>query len=151
MTSSAATIDQYISEVPEDKREALEKLRSIILNNLPNGFQEIMNYGMPSYVVPHTIYPNGYHCAPELPLPFLSFANQKNSINLYHMGIYAKPDLYEWFVREYPKHSKQKLDLGKSCLRIKKTENIPFDLIGELVSKVSVTEWIDLYESSLKK
>lgn len=151
MTSKATSVDQYINEAPEDRRAALKQLRAIILKNLPEGFQEEMSYGMIGYVVPHSIYPKGYHCTPELPLPFMSFASQKNSINFYHMGIYAKPELYDWFVAEYPKHSKQKLDIGKSCLRIKKPENIPFELIGELVKKMSVAEWIKTYEAAFNK
>ena len=151
MTSKATTVDQYINEAPEDRRAALQQLRTIILENLPEGFQECISYGMIGYVVPHSIYPKGYHCTPELPLPFMSFASQKNSINFYHMGIYAKPELYDWFVAEYPKHSKQKLDIGKSCIRIKKPENIPFELIGELAKKMSVTEWIETYEKAFNK
>ena len=151
MTSKATSVDQYINEAPEDRRAALQKLRSIILENLPEGFQEEISYGMIGYVVPHSIYPKGYNCSPELPLPFMTFASQKNSINFYHMGIYAKPELYNWFVAEYPKHSKQKLDIGKSCLRIKKPENIPFELIGELAKKMSVSEWIETYEKAFNK
>ena len=151
MTSTATTVDQYINEAPVERREALQKLRKVILVNLPEGFQECISYGMVGYVVPHSIYPKGYHCSPELPLPFMSFASQKNSINFYHMGIYANPELYEWFVTEYPKHSKQKLDMGKSCVRFKKPENIPFELIGELVKKISVADWIETYESAFKK
>ena len=151
MTSKVTSVDQYINEAPEDRRAALQQLRAIILKNLPEGFQEEMSYGMIGYVVPHSIYPKGYHCTPELPLPFMSFASQKNSINFYHMGIYAKPELYDWFVAEYPKHSKQKLDIGKSCIRIKKPENIPFELIGELVKKMSVAEWIKTYEAAFNK
>ena len=151
MTSEAKTVAQYISEAPEDRKEALQKLRNIILENLPKGFQEGMGYGMVGYVVPHSIYPQGYHCNPKQALPFMGFASQKNSINFYHMGIYAKPELYEWFVSEYPKHSKQKLDIGKSCLRMKKPENIPFELIGELVKKITVEDWIATYESAFKK
>jgi uncharacterized protein YdhG (YjbR/CyaY superfamily) len=151
MTSKATTVDQYINEAPENRRAALQQLRTIILENLPEGFQECISYGMIGYVVPHSIYPKGYHCTPELPLPFMSFASQKNSINFYHMGIYAKPELYDWFVSEYPKHSKQKLDIGKSCIRIKKPENIPFELIGELAKKMSVTEWIETYEKAFNK
>lgn len=151
MTSKATTVDQYINEAPDDRRAALQQLRTIILENLPEGFQECISYGMIGYVVPHSIYPKGYHCTPELPLPFMSFASQKNSINFYHMGIYAKPELYNWFVAEYPKHSKQKLDIGKSCLRIKKPENIPFELIGELAKKMSVSEWIETYEKAFNK
>lgn len=151
MTSKATSVDQYISEAPEDRRTALQQLRAIILKNLPEGFQEEISYGMIGYVVPHSIYPKGYHCSPELPLPFMSFASQKNSINFYHMGIYAKPELYDWFVSEYPKHSKQKLDIGKSCFRIKKPKNIPFELIGELARKMSVAEWIKTYEVAFNK
>ncbi len=151
MTSKATTVEQYISEAPDDRKEALQKLRKVILDNLPDGFQECISYGMIGYVVPHSIYPKGYHCTPELPLPFMSFASQKNSINFYHMGLYAEPELYDWFVAEYPKHSAQKLDIGKSCLRIKKPENIPFELIGELVKKISVSQWITMYETAFRK
>jgi uncharacterized protein YdhG (YjbR/CyaY superfamily) len=151
MTSKATTVEQYISEAPDDRKEALQKLRKVILDNLPDGFQECISYGMIGYVVPHSIYPKGYHCTPELPLPFMSFASQKNSINFYHMGLYAEPELYDWFVAEYPKHSEQKLDIGKSCLRIKKPENIPFELIGELVKKISVSHWITMYETAFRK
>jgi uncharacterized protein YdhG (YjbR/CyaY superfamily) len=151
MTSKATTVDEYINAAPDDRKEALQKLRNVILDNLPEGFQECISYGMIGYVIPYSIYPKGYHCSPELPLPFLSFASQKNSINIYHMGMYANPELYNWFVSEYPKHSSQKLDIGKSCLRIKKPENIPFELIGELVKKISTTDWITLYESAFRK
>ena len=151
MTSKATTVEEYINGAPDDRKEALQKLRNVILDNLPEGFQECISYGMIGYVIPHSIYPKGYHCSPELPLPFLSFASQKNSINIYHMGMYANPELYNWFVSEYPKHSSQKLDIGKSCLRIKKPENIPFELIGELVKKISTTDWITLYESAFRK
>jgi uncharacterized protein YdhG (YjbR/CyaY superfamily) len=151
MTSKTTTVDEYINAAPDDRKEALQKLRNVILDNLPEGFQECISYGMIGYVIPHSIYPKGYHCSPELPLPFLSFASQKNSINIYHMGMYANPELYNWFVSEYPKHSSQKLDIGKSCLRIKKPENIPFELIGELVKKISTSDWITLYESAFRK
>ena len=151
MTSTATTVDQYINEAPEERRAALQKLRTIILENLPEGYQECISYGMIGYVVPHSLYPKGYHCSPELPLPFISFASQKNSINLYHMGIYANPALYDWFMAEYSKYSKQKLDIGKSCMRFKKPENIPFELIGELVEKISVADWITLYEKTFNK
>ena len=110
-----------------------------------------MGYGMIGYVVPHDIYPSGYHCDSKLPLPFMSFASQKNSINFYHMGIYTDNELYNWFTSEYPKYSKKKLDMGKSCVRFKKTEDIPFDLIGELVQKINPEKWIEIYESAFKK
>jgi uncharacterized protein YdhG (YjbR/CyaY superfamily) len=151
MQSQASTPDEYFATLPEDRRAAMLQLRKVIKKNLPKGFQEVMNYGMPGYVVPHKIYPSGYHCDPKLPLPFLGVASQKNSINFYHMGIYADPKLLKWFTSEFPKHSKKKLDMGKSCVRFKKTEDIPFDLLGELVSKMSPQDWITLYEKNLKR
>lgn len=151
MTSSATSPEQYINEAPEDRREALQKLRTTILENLPKGFQEGMGYGMIGYSVPHEIYPAGYHCDPKTPLPFMSFASQKNSINLYHMGIYADKQLYDWFVAEFPKYSKKKLDMGKSCMRFKKVEDIPFELLGELSKKMTPEQWISLYESAFRK
>ena len=151
MRSDAKTPEDYINSVPEDRKEAIINLRNCILKSLPKGFEETINYGMLGYVVPHSIYPKGYHCNPKDPLPFIGFASQKNSINFYHMGIYAKKELLDWFVAEYPKYCKQKLVMGKSCVRFKKPENIPFTLIEELVKKMSVNEWIDLYENSFIK
>ena len=151
MQSKATTVDQYIAEAPQERQVALQKLRATILAHLPKGFVEAMGYGMAGYAVPHSIYPAGYHCTPHLPLPFMGFASQKNSINFYHMGIYADETLYNWFLTEYAKFSKKKLDIGKSCMRFKKPEDIPFDLIGELVSKISVQDWIATYESKFKK
>lgn len=151
MTYDAKTPEDYINQVPEDRQDALKKLRKTINDNLPKGFKECINYNMISYVVPHEIYPDGYHCDTTLPLPFMSFASQKNSINFYHMGMYAKPELHDWFVNEYPKHSKRKLDMGKSCVRFKKIDEIPYDLIAELVQKMTVEEWISIYETALKK
>lgn len=151
MQSKANTPEQYLAEIPEDRREAMSKLREVTLQNLPNGFKEQMSYGMLGYVVPHTIYPSGYHCTPELPLPFFNIASQKNSINIYHMMLYADQNLHDWFVAEYPKYSKNKLDIGKSCIRFKKMNDIPFELIGELLSKVTVEQWIERYESAFRK
>lgn len=151
MQSNAQTPDQYIEELPEDRQLAISKLRKVILENLPEGFQETMGYGMIGYVVPHSLYPNGYHCAPNLPLPFLNIASQKNFIAVYHMLVYSNPTINEWFVNEFPKHSKAKLDMGKSCIRFKKLDQIPFELIGELASKVTVDEWIKIYEAQLKR
>lgn len=151
MTSAAATVDAYIDELPEDRKATIEKLRKIIKKNLPKGFKEQMGYGMMGYSVPHTIYPDGYHCDPKLPLPFMGMASQKNSINIYHMGIYADPDLYKWFTEAHAKASKKKLDMGKSCIRYKKPEDIPFDLIGELCTKMTPQDWINLYEAKYKK
>jgi uncharacterized protein YdhG (YjbR/CyaY superfamily) len=151
MQFQANSPEDYINQVPEERQSVLQKLRAVINENLPDGFEEGIQYGMIGYFVPHNIYPGGYHCKPSEPLPFMSFASQKNSINLYHMGMYAKPDLYDWFVTEYPKHSQLKLDMGKSCIRFKKMEAIPFDLIAELASKITVKDWIDIYELNIKK
>jgi hypothetical protein len=151
MISKAKSPAEYLNEVPSDRLVAVEKLRNTILENLPQGFEEGMSYGMIGYYVPHSIYPKGYHCDTKLPLPFMSFASQKNSINFYHMGIYANKDLYEWFVSEYSIFSKKKLDIGKSCMRFKREEDIPYQLISQLVQKVSVQNWIETYESAFKK
>lgn len=151
MQYKATSPEDYINQVPEERKETLKKLRKTIKDNLPKGFKEGIQYGMIGYFVPHSIYPDGYHCSPEIPLPFMSFASQKNSVNLYHSGIYANPNLHDWFVNEYPKHCKRKLDMGKSCIRFKKLEEIPFDLIAELCTKMTVDEWIDLYETNLNK
>ncbi|MBL7943334.1 MAG: DUF1801 domain-containing protein [Flavobacteriales bacterium] len=151
MTSKATTTEQYLAEVSADKAEATKRLHDTIVKSLPKGFEAIMNYGMIGYVVPHKLYPNGYHCDPKLPLPFGGLAAQKNAISFYHMGIYADPKLLKWFQSEYPKHTKTKLDMGKSCIRFKKPDDIPYKLIGELMKKMSVKDWISLYEKGLKK
>lgn len=151
MQYKASSVDDYISQVPGDRKEALTKLRDVINSNIPKGFEEGIGYGMVGYSVSHSLYPSGYHCTPELPLPFMGYASQKNSINLYHMGMYIRQELYDWFVAEYPKYSKRKLNMGKSCIRFKKPEDIPYELIGELASKIKVDEWIALYETNLKK
>jgi len=151
MQSIAKTPEEYLKELPVERKEAFMKLRTLFLENLPVGFEEQMSYGMIGFVVPHSIYPNGYHCNPKLPLPFAALASQKNFIALYHMGIYAKPELLDWFVAEYPKHSKQKLDMGKSCIRFKKMDQIPFDLLAELLKKMAVEDWISIYEKQYLK
>ncbi|NNJ88525.1 MAG: DUF1801 domain-containing protein [Eudoraea sp.] len=150
MTSDAATPEEYIKNLPEDRKSAISTLRKTILANLPKGYEEVMNYGMIGYVVPHSIYPGGYHCTPELPLPFMSIASQKNYVAFYHSGIYADKSLHDWFVSEYPKYVKTKLDMGKSCVRFKKVELIPYALIGDLCTKMTVDQWIELYESNIK-
>jgi uncharacterized protein YdhG (YjbR/CyaY superfamily) len=151
MTSTAKTTKEYLENLPDDRKAAMTQLRNTIVKNLPKGFSEQMTYGMPGFVVPHSKYPPGYHCDPKLPLGFVNIASQKNFIALYHMGIYSMPDLLKWFTNEYPKHSKAKLDMGKSCIRFKKPEQIPFDLIGELMKKVTPDQWIERYESLLKR
>ena len=149
MNIPATNPEEYISKIPEDRIPYFNKLRQTILDNIPDGFEESMNYGMIGYVVPKTTYPDGYHCDTALPLPFANIASQKNFIALYHMGIYAKPELLEWFVGQYPKYNKRKLDMGKSCIRFKKVEEIPFDLIARLMQKMTVQDWIELYELNI--
>jgi uncharacterized protein YdhG (YjbR/CyaY superfamily) len=147
MQSNTSSVEEYINWVPASQREAITRLRDIIRENIPTGFSEEMSYGMIGYVVPHSLYPKGYHCNPRLPLPFLNIAAQKNFIAVYHMGIYSNPELLNWFTDEFSKHSKKKPDMGKSCIRFKNPEAIPYQLIGELAGKISVQEWIDTYES----
>ena len=151
MQIEASSPDQYFQLIPDNRKPAMYKLRQTILENLPKGFEETISYGMIGYVVPHSVYPPGYHCDPKLPLPFIAIASQKNFVAFYHMAIYADKDLNDWFIAEYPKHSKLKPDMGKSCIRFKKPDQIPFELIGQLVQKVSVEKWIDIYETQIKK
>ena len=151
MKIKASSVHEYLNNIPEERKVAMNKLRKAILDNLPNGFSEELSYGMVGYVVPHSIYPAGYHCSPELPLPFVSIASQKNFIAFYHMGIYANEELLNWFAGEYPKHCKRKLDMGKSCIRFKKVDEIPYSLLGELITKMTVQDWIDTYEKAFKK
>ncbi|MHA4844497.1 DUF1801 domain-containing protein [Flavitalea antarctica] len=151
MLSSAATPLEYLEACPEHHKQGLTSLRNVIVSNLPPGFTEGIANGMIGYAVPHDLYPPGYHVNPKLPLPFLAIASQKNFIALYHMGLYANEKLLDWFVTNYPAHSTTKLDMGKSCIRFKRPETIPLKLIGELVSKMSVNEWVSLYERTLDK
>lgn len=151
MKADGKTVKEILTNLPPDRTEPFNKLHDVIVKNLPNGFEAAISYGGLGYVVPHSIYPAGYHCNPIEPLPFAGIASQKNTINFYHMGIYAVPELLTWFVTEYPRHCKQKLDMGKSCIRFKKFEEIPYKLIGELMRKMSVKEWITIYETKFKK
>ena len=151
MKSTALTPTEYIAQLAEDRKAPFQKLRHTILVHLDPKFQECINYGVLGYVVPFTIYPDGYHCNPKLPLPFMNLASQKNFIAVYHLGMYAKKEILDWFVAEYPKHCKTKLDMGKSCIRFKKMEDIPHELIGQLAAKLSVDAWIAIYESQIKK
>lgn len=151
MQYSANSPEDYINQVPEERKAVLKQLRTTIVTNLPDGFEEGIIYNMIGYYVPHSVYPNGYHCDPKTPLPFMSFASQKHSINLYHSGIYANPKLHDWFVNAYPKHCKRKLDMGKSCIRFKYLDDVPFELIGALTRKMSCEAWIAIYESAIKK
>lgn len=150
MKSKATSPRRYIDELPEDRKEVIQKLRQTILKNLPKGFEEQMSYGMLGYIVPHSLYPDGYHSDTSLPLPFMNLASQKNFVAVYHMGVYSDKKLLDWFVAEFPKHCKRKLDMGKSCIRLKYLDDVPYELIGELSSKISVEQWINMYEKAIK-
>lgn len=150
MKIEAKSPEEYIAQLLEDRQEAISKLREIIKINLPEGFSEEMNYGMIGYVVPFELYPKGYNCNSDEPLPFISIASQKNHIGFYHMGIYAKKELLDWFVSEFSKYSKLKLDMGKSCIRFRNPKKIPFELIAELCQKMTPENWIETYERQLK-
>ena len=151
MKATGKTVTEILTSLPADRAEPFNKLHDVIVENLPTGFEAAISYGGLGYVVPHAIYPAGYHCKPSEQLPLAGIASQKNSINFYHMGIYANPELYKWFVEEYSKHCKYKLDMGKSCVRLKKMEDIPYDLIGELMTKMTAQDWINMYEENYKK
>ncbi len=151
MHYEAKNIADYISQLPQDRQAPVEKIRKIFQKNLPKGFEEGILYKMIGFYVPHSLYPDGYHCNPKDPLPFVNIASQKNFVAVYHSGIYAKKELYNWFVTEYPKHCKSKLDMGKSCIRFKKMEDIPYKLLEELAGKMTPQEWIDIYEAAIKK
>lgn len=150
MTSNAKSPQEYIDHLPEDRKAVISKLREVILAKLPEGFQEQMSYGMLGYVVPHSLYPDGYHCEPELPLPFINLSSQKRHVAVYHSGIYADEELLTWFQSEYPKHMKTKLNMGKSCIRFTNMKTVPYELIGELCSKMTVQDWIARYEANVK-
>lgn len=146
MQSKASTVDEYIDSLPADRKTAIQQMRKEIRKNLPKGFQECMGYGMIGFVVPHSLFPPGYHCDPKLPLPFINIASQKNYISFYHMGLYGDNPLTKWFVKEYEKLDIGKLDMGKCCVRFKKTENIPYKLLGELATRMTPQQWITIYE-----
>jgi len=151
MRIEADTVDDYIAKLPEDRQKVVSDLRAVLQKNLSTDFKECLSYGMIGYVVPHEVYPGGYHCDPKLPLPFINLASQKNYVALYHMGVYAQPELLEWFQTQYKKRVPHKLDMGKSCIRFKKMDQIPLDLVGELAQKMNAQQWIALYEKSRKK
>jgi len=151
MKSDANSCQEYINNLDEDRKQAIIQLRKVIIKNLPKGFEETISYGMLGFVVPHSLYPNGYHCDPTLPLPFINLASNKNFIAVHHMGIYSDNSLLEWFKNQYPNYCKYKLDMGKSCIRFKNTSDIPYELIGKLAAKMTVQDWIKQYEKSIHK
>jgi len=150
MKLDAKSVAEYVDLVPPDRRAGFKRLRATIRKNLPKGFVEELSYGMIGYVVPHRLYPSGYHCDPKLPLPFANIASQKHFVGFYHMGIYADPDLLSWFKEEYAKRCESKLDMGKSCIRFKNVDDIPYVLVGNLMRKISIDKWISIYENSIR-
>ena len=150
MQSKAKTVEEYLLMLPDERAEIIAALRNEIKRNLPKGFEETMQYGVISYVVPHKLYPAGYHCKPTDALPFMSVASQKNHFAVYHMAVYEGA-LRDWFVKEWKMTSSKKLDMGKSCIRFRKPEDVPVKLMGELASKMTLKQWIDVYEKSIKK
>jgi uncharacterized protein YdhG (YjbR/CyaY superfamily) len=151
MQNDAKSVDDYIAGLPEERRGVINDLRATINKSIPKGFVETMSYGMIGWVVPHSIYPKGYHCDPKLPLPFLSIASQKNFVAVYHMGVYADAKLMDWFTTAWPEHSSKKLDMGKSCIRFKKPEDVPMKLVGQLAKKMTPKQWIEMYESAFTR
>ena len=151
MQSKATTVEQYIAELPEERKKAVSDLRKVVKKNLPKGFKEVMGYGMIGYVIPHSMYPDGYHCNPKDPLPFMNIASQKNFIAVYNMGLYSSPKILKWFTDEYAKTEMGKLDMGKSCIRFKKMDKIPYELIGQLAAKITPAQWIEHYEREYKR
>jgi hypothetical protein len=149
MQSRAKTVAEYLAELPPDRAPIIKSLRQVIKKNLPPGFREQMNYGMIGYVVPHSLYPAGYHVTPELPLPFMNIASQKSHIAVYHMAMLGS--LEDWFRANWPKHSTKKLDMGKSCIRFKKPEDVPLALMGQLATRLTPEAWIEEYEKQVAK
>jgi hypothetical protein len=148
MKINSLSPEEYLQNLPDAKKEAMIALRNILVTHLPTGFVEVMSSGMLGYVVPHTVYAQGYHCNPKQPLPFINLAAQKNHIALYHIGLYMNKPLSIWLEKEWIKVSKQKLDKGKGCIRFKKPSEIPFELIARLAEKITVEQWISIYESA---
>ena len=146
-----SSIETYLNSLSKNRKESVQKIIKVVEDNIPFGYSKIMNYNMPSFVIPHSIYPDGYHVTPVLPLPFIGVASQKNHIGFYHMGLYANPKLLDWFISEYPKYCKSKLDMGKSCIRFKKMDDIPYELVAELSKKMTIQDWISIYEKNIKR
>ncbi len=151
MQSKAATPEQYLDELPGERQAPMRRLREAINGNIPPGFEEAMSYGMLGWVVPHSVYPPGYHANPKLPLPYMNLASQKQYIAVYHMGVYADPELLDWLRAEWARAVPGRLDMGKSCIRLRKPDQIPFELIGRLAGKLTVQEWIARYEQARRR
>ncbi|HYO55357.1 DUF1801 domain-containing protein [Archangium sp.] len=149
MQSKATTVDQYLASLPEERRAAISAVRNVILENLDERYEEGMQYGMIGYYVPHKVFPAGYHCDPKQPLPFASLASQKSHMAVYLMCIYGQPEQEKWFREAWAKTGK-KLDMGKSCVRFKKLEDVALDVIGEAIRRAPAKAYIEHYESMIR-
>lgn len=147
MQSSAKTVNEYLRELPDDRRKAISAVRAVIRENLQPGFEEGMQYGMIGYFVPHSIYPAGYHCDPKQPLPFTALASQKNAMSLYLMACYGDEEEQVWLRDQFTKAGK-KLDMGKSCIWFKKLDDLPLDVVGAAIRRTTVPDYIAAYESA---
>jgi len=146
MKSAAQTVDEYLKGLPADRREAISAVRRIILANLPDGYQECISYGMIGYVVPHSIYPKGYPCNPKLPLPFANLGSQKNHMALHLMSVYGDSKTEQWFRKSWEAAGK-KLDMGKACVRFKRLEDVPLEVVGQVFARTPVADYIARIES----
>ena len=145
------TVAEYINQLPDDRRKAVGEIRRVINKNLPKGFKEGVGYNMIAWSVPHSSYPAGYHCDPSKPLMLMCLSSTKGHISLHHMGLYGSGPMMEWFKSEWPKYSEKKLDIGKACIRFKRVEDVPLDLIGKLATKLTPQQWVEVYENALKQ
>lgn len=143
------SVKEYIDTLPVDRKKVVSEIRKVINKNIPKGFRESVASNMIMWSVPHTAYPPGYHCDPSKPLMLMCLSATKGGISLHHMGLYGSGPLLNWFQGEWPKHSARKIDMGKACVRFKKLEDVPLDLIGELVTKLSPQKWVEVYERAL--
>jgi hypothetical protein len=150
MQIKATSPEEYLEKLSDERRKAVRKLREVILENLPKGFEEVMSYGMIGYVVPHALYPSGYHVDPKQPLPFINIASQKNHIAIYHLGIYSDPELMLWFKHEYANYSQTKLDIGKSCIRFRNPDQIPYVLLENWCEKLQLKNGLHVMNISAR-
>lgn len=151
MTATAPATAEYFAALPPERQVPMLRLREVLLAHLPAGFEETMSYGTPAFVVPLSLYPAGYHCKKEEPLPFISIASQKGYIALHHVGLYMSEELLNWFTAEWAKSTPARLDMGKGCIRFKKPDAIPYEVVGKLAQKWTPAQWVERYESTLKR
>jgi len=147
----ADNVKEFIDNLPDDRKKAVSELRKTINKHLPKGFNEGIGYNMLAWSVPHSMFPAGYHCDPSKPLMLMCLSATKGGISLHHMGLYGSTPLMNWFKSEWPKYSSKKLDMGKACIRFKRFEDVPLDLIGELATKLTPRQWVEQYMTALSQ